>query len=512
VNTVQLFVNGEMDAQATGNYVPNGSQPWVIGKRNDGNFGFNGSLDEVAFYNYALTPDQILNHFSIAYIAAKVLSDPTNILNAVEASTITLSAGVQGYPNTYQWYKDGSALDGTALNADNTPHYPQGVTGTNLVVTEILPADAGQYHLVITNPLSGATSGDATVTVKLDTTPPAVSYVSPESTLSRVRVVFNRPVTPGSAGTAANYTFTGGVTTTSVALTSDPSVVDVVTTGITAGSTYSLTVSGVQDTRVSGNVIGANSTAFTAYVLTPGLLAWDFYAGITGTAVDALQTDPQYPDGVYTNSFLTNFSTTSITGTDLRNNPAFGALGDNYGAHVYGWLKPAVSGSYTFFLRSDDASQLWLSTDDKAANVVEIAHEDGCCNPYLEPGDTVTQTSGPIPLQAGSSYYVEVFHKEGTGGDYAEVAWRLAGDSTPAASLAPIAGSFLATYAPLPVQAVKFNIPTIAGTQVTLTWTGTGTLEESADLQTWTPVAGNPASGFTVDSSSAAHKFYRLTQ
>ncbi|HTI70428.1 MAG TPA: LamG-like jellyroll fold domain-containing protein [Candidatus Limnocylindria bacterium] len=513
VNIAQLYVNGALDATATGSYVPNGNQPWVIGQRNDGNFGFNGSIDEVAFYNYALTPAQIVNHFSVAYVAAHVVADPTNIVNALEASTITLTTAVTGYPNTYQWFKDGAAIDPTAaLNPDGSAHYPQGVTSTNLVITQITPADAGQYHLEVTNPLAGATSANATVTVKLDTTPPAVAYVTAESTTNRVRVVFNRPVTPDTAGVAANYTFSGGVTAASVTLTTDPAVVGVVTSGLLPGQAYTLSVSGVKDTRVSGNTIGNNSTPFTSYVRTPGLLAWDFYAKINGTSVDDLLGDPQYPNGVYTNSFLTNFNTSLITGSDLAGNPAFGPLGDNYGAHIYGWLTPTTGGSYTFFLHSDDASQLWLSTDENPANVVEVAYEAGCCTPFTEPGDTVTQTSAPVPLQAGKSYYIEVFHKEGGGGDLAEVAWRIAGDNTAAGALTPIPGSFLSTFAPVPTQAAKFNLPTLAGGNVTLTWSGTGTLEESTDLATWTPVAGNPASGYSVAVSTASQKFYRLVQ
>ena len=57
-----------------------------------------------------------------------------------------------------------------------------------------------------------------------------------------------------------------------------------------------------------------------------------------------------------------------------------------------------------------------------------------------------------------------------------------------------------------------FNAPTIQGGQVELTWTGTGQLQESTTLApaSWSPVPGNPASGFRVDPNAAPTKFYRL--
>jgi hypothetical protein len=49
----------------------------------------------------------------------------------------------------------------------------------------------------------------------------------------------------------------------------------------------------------------------------------------------------------------------------------------------------------------------------------------------------------PIPLVANQRYFIQVIYKEGGGGDYAQVAWRRVGDTTPAASLLPIPGEFL---------------------------------------------------------------------
>ena len=58
----------------------------------------------------------------------------------------------------------------------------------------------------------------------------------------------------------------------------------------------------------------------------------------------------------------------------------------------------------------------------------------------------------------------------------------------------------------------KFNKPVLSGGQITITWSGTGTLLESTDLINWTPVPGNPTSPYTVSAGLAVRKFYRVQQ
>jgi uncharacterized repeat protein (TIGR03806 family) len=60
------------------------------------------------------------------------------------------------------------------------------------------------------------------------------------------------------------------------------------------------------------------------------------------------------------------------------------------------------------------------------------------------------QASAPIPLVAGSMVYIEVLHKEGTGGDNLAVAWQLAGG----AGQTIIPGAQLSPIEPLPPVAV----------------------------------------------------------
>jgi len=60
-----------------------------------------------------------------------------------------------------------------------------------------------------------------------------------------------------------------------------------------------------------------------------------------------------------------------------------------------------------------------------------------------------------------------------------------------------------------------FNPPSLSGSTLTITWTGTGlTLEQATALTgsaaDWSAVPGSPTSPFTVNVSSGARTFYRL--
>ena len=46
---------------------------------------------------------------------------------------------------------------------------------------------------------------------------------------------------------------------------------------------------------------------------------------------------------------------------------------DNYGTRLRGYITAPVTGSYTFWIASDDKSELWLSTNDNPVNKVNIA-------------------------------------------------------------------------------------------------------------------------------------------
>lgn len=76
-----------------------------------------------------------------------------------EGETVTLTVAVDGTaPFTYQWQKEG-------VNLSDTPRL-SGTTSASLVIGSALPADAGNYTVVVSNLADSVVSSAATLTVK----------------------------------------------------------------------------------------------------------------------------------------------------------------------------------------------------------------------------------------------------------------------------------------------------------------------------------------------------------
>ncbi|MCX8107212.1 MAG: PA14 domain-containing protein, partial [Verrucomicrobiae bacterium] len=311
-----------------------------------------------------------------------------------------------------------------------------GATGPSLTLTSVSFADNNaKFKVKITNAQGSIMSDEVTLTVQQDTVAPTISYARGSDTFRTVTIGFSEPVVISGA----TFSINKGLSITSTTQVS-PTTVVLGTSAQTPGEVYTITVNGVKDLAFIPNTIAADSKVdFYAWVLAVGFLRHEYWGGINtapGT-IDDLLNDPRYPNAPDEVGYVSAFNTRTIFPNDSH---------EYYGAKMSGFIIPKETANYYFFLRSDDASQLYLSTDATPENLVLIAEETGCCNAFLEPG--APQTSAwAIPLVAGPRYFVMAVMKEGTGGDYCQVAWRKENDTTPASSLTPIPGEFLATYA-----------------------------------------------------------------
>jgi len=119
-------------------------------------------------------------------------------------------------------------------------------------------------------------------------------------------------------------------------------------------------------------------------------------------------------------------------------------LGSRYVGRISGWLVVPVSGSYTFWVSSDDSSRVWLSTDASAAKAQLICSVDGWTE-YQEWDRFPTQKSEPVVLEAGNNYWIEALWQENSGGDHLSLAWE-----GPVGERAVISGAFLSDILPIP--------------------------------------------------------------
>ena len=124
------------------------------------------------------------------------------------------------------------------------------------------------------------------------------------------------------------------------------------------------------------------------------------------------------------NIWENNWSHSSTSTTMLSSFEGPENVADNYASRIHGYICPPQDGNYTFWIAGDDATELYISTDDNKANKRKIAYSLSWTGPR-EWNKSVTQKSALIYLKGGKKYYIEATHKEGGGGDNIAVGWEL---------------------------------------------------------------------------------------
>jgi fibro-slime domain-containing protein len=130
--------------------------------------------------------------------------------------------------------------------------------------------------------------------------------------------------------------------------------------------------------------------------------------------------------------------------TDTLSSPYLGSNlnKSNYGVKWTGWILPPITGSYTFFTRSDDESRFYLSSDAEESHLSSqpvCSIEPGWVTAWPSSGQAV---SGSIPMEAGKRYYFEYYHKQGGGWDVGQVGW----NGPEYFAERPITGPYLSQY------------------------------------------------------------------
>ena len=339
---------------------------------------------------------------------------PTNVLAAVGLVpatqvelTWTAADEPDSYVDHYVVYRDGLQV-GTAQT-------------TAYADTDVQPVTPYAYQVSAVN--RDQMEGELSVPTEM-TIPGIESFEVPDSTT--ISLIFSEPLDKLSAESPGNYAL-GGAGLTSIVLAPDGRTVVLTVSELVPGQQYTVTVGSIE--TVSGLLMPADQQVGFEYQTAGGGVLREYWTGIAGMTVADLTGHANYPDNPDRRLYV----------TDGFEAPA--GFGASYGTRMRGYVHPDISGNYTFWIASDDAGQLYLSTDDDPANAVLIASV-GTWTSRNEWDKFASQQSVEITLSAGQRYYIEAIHKDGGGADHLSVAWQL----TEGTFEGPIGGAHLSPF------------------------------------------------------------------
>ena len=496
--------------------------------------GFPGIIDDVRIY------DGVLRHQEIGAIALITpvpiaITQPPTPVTAMVGTEASLAVEVSGTTPSYQWYKD------AATPGDPAAAIP-GANGPALSFDPLQTTDAGDYQVIITNSVSSVTSVVATVIVTADTVPPEIVSVLALGDATRVIVIFDEEVSPGTAENPGHYAIThdtAAVDVLAASLGTDGYSVMLSTTPMQPATRYTLLVSGVTDLAVPPNPANTTRTFTTAAVVgrweldepIGGATATDSSGqGYHGTLLDFVgggftgmgevyfedsslnRIETAMPLSSLTNAamFLVDVTFT-YTGAPTRMwTPILGSsFGPSYNANeiffigkqnntaqlnvnIAGVHQAAIANSAFLF---DGNPHNLVLTYEQATDQVRM-YADGDPTPFA----TVTGSRPENRLIiSSSSLWIGATGHGYQGGEV------FVGDLDRV-----IFAAHHAVEEPAPPE---FLPPVLSDTQIILNWTGTGVLQWTSGIgdEPWNDVTPQPAATtYTADIVPGENRFYRV--
>ncbi len=392
-----------------------------------------------------------------------ISAQPMNATNAAgSAATITnLTATVTGggIPGQGEMVAYWQRFDGVGWT--NMP--TAGGTNRNLSVGTVFITDNGaQFRAILQAPgVAPVTTAVATLTVT-DTAVPTVASVAvgagtvvPSYPVSEVVITFSEPVTAATATLLANYAVTNaaGVKLTVLSasfLGNDPRVIVLKVDGQLGTGNSSVGISGIRD--LNNNLLATVVRTYRSFAPSVAPVVIEVYQDIgnAATPISALTGNALFTAGTPTYITYSNiFGFNVVSG--------FANSQDNYGTKAYTYFLPPTNGNYKFWIRSDDVAQLWMNTSGTNPAGRVLICENTAANGNYTVGTAPASSITNIALVAGSPVYMEVLHKEGTGGDGWSVTW-----TDPTVNTAPAVTVLMPTTALQYPDAVAPVTPVIA--------------------------------------------------
>jgi len=163
-NYLQLYVNGQLEAQASVSFPQNyGAFPLFFGTSGQSYWDgkMNGSLDEVSLYNRALSSNEIAAIYAAGDAGkckeVNITAQPQS-QTVIAGANMSISVTATGtLPLSYRWQSNGVDL----ANGGKV----SGATTSVLSLTSVQTNDSANYRVVITNTVNAVTSAVAVLAV-----------------------------------------------------------------------------------------------------------------------------------------------------------------------------------------------------------------------------------------------------------------------------------------------------------------------------------------------------------
>jgi regulation of enolase protein 1 (concanavalin A-like superfamily) len=385
----------------------------------------------------------------------------------------------------------------TALRSVNGTEWEQRGNLTMVFTNKVLVGMAASAHNNSVGTTTVAKFHDYQVATNVDYTYPMIASIAGGADLDTAYVTFSEPMLASGATVAANYVFDHGLTVSSATIDSTRTMVTLKTSKQSSGEVYTLSVINIQS--IAGMMVPASSVkAFSAWTFSKALVKREVWNGLA-SPLSNLKGSAKYPNNPDSSSYV---NTLEVANTGV----------ENYSQRLTGFIVPAQSGNYTFYIASSGQSELYLSSNDQASGKALVAKVTTSTG-FREYGKNAEQKSATVALEAGKSYYAEVLSAQGTGADYVSVTWTAPGvTTTPANGAAPISGAYVGYYAT--PDAVLFVTNQPVNTTVVAGWKATFSVgvyasstnvyyqwqEQLTGSGQWTDFAGANGSTLTIQA------------
>jgi hypothetical protein len=379
-NTESIYINGQLGATTVSTpAAPQGllatNTPIVIGSRRSSsatnyNLQLTGSIDNVAIYPYALSSNQIMNHYLASGILPTLVVVPTNatFLQGQTAPAIFYSSAIGTPQLTYQWQLNGANLTDGPLPSPSTATVSGSSTPT-LMISGATSADNGDsFSVTVTNVYgSSGPSGVATLTIAAG--PPVVQTdVQPIYTVFGGLPVSISATITGTAPLQYQWTYDGTPLQNGPGIIgANSNILTISPTTFAESGTYQLLV-----TNAVGNTESSQAVLNVLPVLTfNGLgVGWSLIGNAEGgfTSANTLElTDGQgsearasfFSNAVYVGGFQAKFTYTDVNGVGaeadgacfvVQNDPRGpAALGGGGGDLGYTGIMPSVALEFNIY-------------------------------------------------------------------------------------------------------------------------------------------------------------------